>query len=208
MSVVAELDARLRSSDMAQVGLLCLAAIGAALVVAWPARTGVPHEGWYVVAQTRSVTVALLALGYGTTLPFEAARRAWGTSLAVLTVAVSALPLELLAHSASVPATPAWWAWVVTPLAVAGQLTLGAAIGTVARFLRLGSLTFLLVPATLIGAVALDIRLGFTAFNPLTAALHVSPAYAAVHATLGLIGAAMLVLRTLRRRVASPEDPT
>ncbi len=203
MNVWREADARLRSSDMAQVGLLSLAVVGAALVIAWPARTGIAHEGWYAVAQTRSVVVALLALGYGTTLPHQPTLRAWGTALAVVIVALSALPLELLAHSASVPATPVWWSWVMTPVAVAGQLTLGAVIGTMARWLRLGSLVVVLVPAAIAGAVALDIRLGVTTFNPLTAALQVAPAYLAVHLALGLVGVALLVGKGRRRRSAT-----
>lgn len=198
MSAWLEADHRLRSSDMAQVGLLSLAVIGAALVIAWPARTGIPHEGWYAVAQTRSVVVALLALGYGTTLPWLTAQRAWGTALAVLVVALSALPLELLAHSASVPATPVWWAWASTPTAVAGQLMIGAVVGTLARWLRLGSLTFVLVPAVIAGAVTLDVRLGVTAFNPLTAALQVAPVYLVVHVALGLLGVALLVAKGRR----------
>lgn len=203
MNVLLEAEGRLRSSDMAQVGLLSLAVVGAALVIAWPARTGIAHEGWYAVAQTRSVVVALLALGYGTTLPWQSARHAWGTSLAVLVVALSALPLELIAHSASVPATPVWWAWSMTPAAVAGQLTIGAVVGTLARWLRLGSLTFVLVPAVIAGAVTLDVRLGVTAFNPLTAALQVAPVYLAVHVVLGLVGAALLFAKGRRGRGAT-----
>ncbi len=203
MNVWQATDERLRSSDMAQVGLLSLAVVGAVLVIAWPARAGIAHEGWYAVAQTRSVVVALLALGYGTTLPGQVARRAWGTALAVLGVAVSTLPLELLAHNASVPATPLWWAWASTPVAVAGQLTIGAVLGRVARLLRLGSLTVVLVPAVLAGAVALDVRLGMTVFNPLTAALQVAPAYVAVHLVLGAIGAGLLLRQGRRERGAS-----
>jgi hypothetical protein len=203
VNVWLEADGRLRSSDMAQVGLLTLAVVGAALVIAWPARTGIAHEGWYAVAQTRSVVVALLALGYGTTLPWQKARQAWGTAVAVAVVALSALPLELLAHVASVPATPVWWAWTTTPAAVAGQLTIGAVVGKVARWLRLGSLTFVLVPAVIAGAVALDVRLGVTAFNPLTAALQVAPAYLAVHVVLGLLGAALLIAKGRRERSAT-----
>lgn len=179
---------RLRAGDLPQVGLLGLTAVAVALVASWPARPGLPHEGWYAVAQTRSVVVALIALGYGSVLFLEAPKRMAATAFAVLVVAMSTLPIELAAHGASAPATPLWWALVATPVAVAGQLTLGAAIGSLARLLRVGSLLFVIVPAAVAGAVAFDVRVGATILNPLTAALQVAPAYLIAHAVLGLVG--------------------
>ena len=191
---------RLRVGDLPQVGLLGLTAVAVALVATWPARPGLPHEGWYAVAQTRSVVVALIALGYGTGLLREAPRRMAATAFAVWVVAVSTLPLELAAHGASAPATPVWWVLVATPVAVAGQLTLGAAIGSLARLLRVGSLLFVIVPAAVAGAVAFDVRVGATLLNPLTAALHVAPGYLIVHAVLGVLG----VLLWARRASGEP----
>lgn len=199
MTVWAETTARLRRGDLPQLGLLALAIVGTALVASWPARAGLPHEGWYVVAQTRSVVVALLALGYGTAVASEAPRQALATVLAVLVVAASTLPLELVAHGASAPATPAWWAWVATPVAVVGHVALGAGLGAVARVLRLGSLLFLLVPAVVVGAIALDVRLGATVFNPLTVALQVAPGFLVAHAALTALGAAVWLVRSRRR---------
>jgi hypothetical protein len=198
VNAVRAVSDRLRFGDLPQVGLLGLAAVAVALVATWPARPGLPHEGWYAVAQTRSVVVALIALGYGTVLPLEAPRRAAATALAVLVVALSALPFELAAHAASAPATPAWWAWVSAPTAVLGQLTLGAAIGTLARLLRLGSLLFLIVPAAVAGAVVLDVHAGATLLNPLTAALQVAPGFLVVHAALGALGVALWARRARR----------
>lgn len=179
---------RLRTGDLPQIGLLCLAVVAAAMVVAWPARPGVTHEAWYAVAQTRSVVIAFLALGYGVGLVGASSVAVGATALGVLGVALATLPIELAAHVASAPATPTWWAWVATPVAVAGQLAIGAALGALLRLLRLGSLTFLAVPAAVVGAVALDVRLGYTLLNPLTAALQVAPAYLAFHALAGLVG--------------------
>jgi hypothetical protein len=71
--------------------------------------------------------------------------------IGVMVVALSTLPLELVAHVGSVPATPAWWAWVMTPIAVAGQLAIGAGIGPVVRRLRLVAVAPLLVPAAVAG---------------------------------------------------------
>jgi hypothetical protein len=194
---------RLRATDLPQVGLLVLAAMVAALALAWPGRPGAPNEAWYAVAQTRSVLQALLALGYGIGLAHEGPRRAVGTVIGVLVVAVSTLPLELVAHVGSVPATPAWWAWLMTPIAVAGQLAIGAGLGLIVRRLRLGAVAPLLVPAAVVGAVALDVRLGITVLNPLTAALAVTPPYLAVHAAAALAGLAVALL-AVRRGWSAP----
>jgi hypothetical protein len=189
---------RLRSGDLPQVGLLVLAVVAAAMVVAWPARPGVTHEAWYAVAQTRSVVLAVLALGYGVGLAGASSVAVAATALGVLAVALATLPIELAAHVASAPATPAWWAWAATPVAVSGQLAVGVALGALLRLLRLGSLTFLVVPAVIVGAVAVDVRLGVTLLNPLTAALQVAPAYLAFHAVAALLGGVWWLAR--RRR--------
>jgi hypothetical protein len=189
---------RLRATDLPQVGLLVLAAMVAALALAWPGRPGVPNEAWYAVAQTRSVLQALLALGYGIGLGPEGPRRAVGTAIGVLVVALSMLPLELVAHVGSAPATPAWWAWAMTPVAVAGQLAIGAGLGLLVRKVRLVAVAPLLVPAAVVGAVVLDVRLGVTVLNPLTAALVVTPAYLVVHALAAGIGLAIAVAAARR----------
>jgi len=183
---------RLRTGDLPQFGLLVLALLVATLMVTWPARPGLPNESWYAVSQTRSVLVALLALGYGMGLPLVSPRRAAGTALAVSLLAITTLPLELVAHAGSAPATPAWWAWLVTPIATTGHLALGGLLGVLVRRLRLTALTPLLVPGILVGAIALDVRLGVTLLNPLTAALQVAPGHLAFHGAAALLGAAAL----------------
>jgi hypothetical protein len=120
---------------------------------------------------------------------------------------VSTLPFELAAHAASAPATPVWWVLVAPPIAVAGQLTLGAAIGTIARRLRLGSLLFVLVPAAVAGAVAFDVRVGATLLNPLTAALQVAPGFLVVHAVLGAVGVLLWARRARSETVARGRTP-
>lgn len=183
---------RLRAGDLPQFGLLVLALLVATLMVTWPARAGLPNESWYTVSQTRSVLVALLALGYGMGLPLMSPRRALSTALAVLLLAITTLPLELVAHAGSAPATPAWWAWVATPIATAGHLALGGLLGIVIRRLRLTALAPLLAPAVLVGAIAIDVRLGVTLVNPLTAALQVAPGHLAFHGAAAFLGAAAL----------------
>lgn len=194
---------RLRSGDLPQFGLVLLAVLVATLVATWPARPGLPNESWYTVSQTRSVLVALLALGYGMGLALSTPRRAAGTALAVTLVAVTTLPLELAAHAGSAPATPAWWAWVVTPVATGGHLALGGFLGVVVRRLRLTALAPLLVPAVLIGGVAIDVRLGVTLLNPLTAALQVAPGHLAFHGATAAVGAAALAWAARRGRSAA-----
>jgi hypothetical protein len=189
---------RLRASELPQVGLLLLAALVATLAVAWPGRPDAPNEAWYAVAQTRSVLQALLALGYGIGLALEGPQRAAGTVVGVLVVALSALPLELVAHAGSAPATPAWWAWVATPVVVAGQLAIGAGLGVLVRRIRLVALAPLLVPAAVVGAVALDIRMGITVLNPLTAALQVAPSYLFVHGAAAIVGVVIAVAAARR----------
>jgi hypothetical protein len=189
---------RLRATELPQVGLLLLAALVATLAVAWPGRPDAPNEAWYAVAQTRSVLQALLALGYGIGLAVEGPRRAAGTVVGVVVIALSALPLELVAHAGSAPATPAWWAWVSAPVAVSGQLAIGAGLGVLIRRIRLVALAPLLVPAAVAGAVMLDVRMGITVWNPLTAALQVAPAYLAVHAGAAIVGVAVAVAAARR----------
>lgn len=176
---------RLQTGDLPQVGLLVLAALVVVLGFAWPARPGIANEAWYAVTQTRAVLVALLAVGYGMGLALEGPRQAAATAMAVLIVAVSTLPLDLVAHVGSAPATPAWWAWVATPATVVGQLAAGAALGMIVRRLRLVALAPLLVPAWVAGLVALDLRLGWPLLSPLVAALDVVPGYLAVHVAVG-----------------------
>ncbi len=189
---------RLRAGDLPQYGLLVLASVTVILAATWPARAGLANESWYAVAQARSVLVALLALGYGMGLATEVPRRAASTALALILVAVTTLPLELLAHAGSAPATPAWWAWATTPVTVAGHLVFGAGLGAAARRLRLMVLAPLLVPAFVAGTVAIDVRLGVTLLNPLTAALQVSVGYLVLHAAVALLGVVLLAWRARR----------
>lgn len=193
---------RLRHGDLPQAGLLVLATMVAALALAWPARPGLPNESWYGVAQTRGALVALLAIGYGMGLATEDRRRAWGTVGAVFVVAFSALPIEMAALAATVPAVPAWWPWVMTAVAVGGQLTLGALLGAVMRRLRLVVLAPLLVPAAVAGTIALDVAAGVNLLNPLLAATRPAPGFLAAHAALALVGV-VVAARAARRREAA-----
>lgn len=188
------LGARLRESDVPQLAALCLAALIVVLALAWPGRAGTANEAWSMVAQARSLIVALLALSYGALSALTVARRAILNAAAVMMVAMSLLPIELVAHAGSVPSTPAWWAWLSTPVAVAGQLAIGCLAAKGMQRLRLPSLVPLL-PLLLVAAfIALDVRFDFTALNPLGAALSVSPLYLTVMGVAGAIGLLLLAL--------------
>lgn len=182
------LEHRLQDSDAMQVATLVLAALVVTLAAVWPTPGSGSNESWYAFAQMRSVVLALLALGFGASAAAEPPRRAFATALMVMVVAVLALPLEVAAYAASYPATPLWWSLVSVPVAAAGYLVLGALLGRLARFVRMGAFLPLLVPAAVAGLLVLDVQLGWTILNPLTAALVVSPWYLLTMTVLGLAG--------------------
>lgn len=192
------LGERLREADLPQLAALCLALLIVVLALAWPSRAGIANESWATVAQARSLIVALLALSYGVLSAFTVARRAILNVVAVMMVAMSLVPIELLAHAGSVPPTPGWWAWLSTPFAVMGQMAIGALAAVALARVGLRNLAPLLPVVLVAGFIVLDYRLDFTALNPLSAALQVSPLYLSVMGCAALVG--ILVLAFGRRR--------
>ena len=192
-------EERLREGDSVQVATLVMAAAVIALVTTWPAPGQSTNESWYAFAQVRSVLVALLALGYGASAAAEAPARAWATAAMVMVVALTLIPLEIAAYAASYPATPLWWPLATVPLAAAGYLVMGIALGRLARYLRVGVLLPLLVPALVVGLVALDVSFGWTTVNPLTAALEPAPRFALSMALLAAGGALAGGVAAVRR---------
>lgn len=198
------LGERLREADLPQIAALCLALLIVVLALAWPSRTGTANESWVAVAQARSLIVALVSLSYGVLSTFTVARRATVNVVAVMMVAMSLLPIESLAHAGSVPTTPGWWAWLSTPFAVMGQMAIAALATMLLARVGLRNLAPLL-PVVLVAAfIALDLRFDFTALNPLSAALQVSPVYVTVMGCAALVGAAVLVLGHRRSGQAAP----
>jgi hypothetical protein len=199
------LEARLRANDVTQVATLVFAALVVTLVTVWPSAPRSVNESWYAFAQTRGVVLALLALGFGATAAGESARRSVTTGLAVVLIALLTIPLEIAAYAASYPATPLWWSLTSIAVAPGAYFMLGLGLGAAASRLRLGAFLPLLVPGVLIGMLMLDIRLGWTMFNPLTASLHISGSYAAVTGTLAALA---LVWGWLRWRQGAPAAVT
>jgi hypothetical protein len=201
-SFVGGVEARLRASDFTQVATLVFAALVLALVTVWPSAPRSVNESWYAFAQTRSVVLALLALGFGASAAREGSRRSVTTAVAVAIVALLATPLEIAAYAATYPATPLWWSFAGIAVAPSAYFALGLLLGGLATRLRVGALLPLLVPGVLVGLLLLDLRLGWTAFNPLTSALQVSVRYAAAMSALAL---ATVVWGWLRWRRGAPE---
>ncbi|CAN5677441.1 hypothetical protein BH23DEI1_BH23DEI1_13750 [soil metagenome] len=185
-----DVEARVRASDVTQVATLVLAALVITLVTVWPSTLGATNESWYAFAQTRSVLLALLGLGFGATAVNERGRRGVGTAVAVFVIGLLAIPLEVATYAATYPATPLWWSFVGITLAPSAYFALGLALGALTARLRLGAFVPLLVPALLVGLLMLDVRLGWTMLNPLTGAVAVSPWYLAVMLALALASVA------------------
>ena len=202
---LAAVEARLRASDVTQVATLVFAALVVTLVTVWPGTPRRVNESWYAFAQTRGVILALLALGFGASAVRESAHRSVATAVAVALIALLVIPLEIAAYAATYPATPLWWSFVGIAIAPRGYCVLGVGLGTLAHRIRLAALLPLLVPGVLVGFLMLDLRLGWTVFNPLTASLHVSTRYAVVMAVLA---AATLAWGSFRWRAGLGEAST
>ncbi|MEJ2287403.1 MAG: hypothetical protein P8Y02_01960 [Deinococcales bacterium] len=164
---------RLRGPDMLQVLALFLAALLFVVAVRWPGAGG-SNEAWFTLAQMRMVLLALAALGYGAAESGHgpASRRATAGAL-VMFVVLSA-PFDIATYAASYPAAPLWWAVGLPFPATLAYFGLGLGLGRLATWARLGALLPLLVPAVLIVGIWVDVRLGVSVFNPLTAPLSVS----------------------------------
>jgi hypothetical protein len=201
----AAVEARLRASDVTQVATLVFAALVVTLVTVWPGSPRSVNESWYAFAQTRGVILALLGLGFGASAVRESPHRSVATAVAVALIALLVIPLEIAAYAATYPATPLWWSFVSIAIAPMAYFMLGVGLGTIANRLRLGAMLPLLVPGVLVGFLMLDLRLGWTVFNPLTASLHVSPRYAAAMAVLA---AATLAWGSFRWRQGPGEAAT
>jgi hypothetical protein len=181
------LEERLREPDVTQVATVVMAALVLALITLWPATPRATNESWYGFAQTRGVVLALLALGFGTAASAERPRRSAVTAAVVGVIALLCVPLELAAYAATYPATPLWWPLASIAVATWAYVGVGVALGALARRLHVSVFLPLLVPGVVVGLLLLDLRLGWTVFNPLTASLEVSPWYGAATAALALL---------------------
>jgi hypothetical protein len=204
-ALVTSIETRLRANDVTQVATLVMAALVVTLAMAWPSTPGASNESWYGFAQARGVILALLALGFGATAAAERPRRAVASGIVALLLAVMALPLEVAAHAATYPATPLWWSFVGHTVAQSSYFVIGLALGHLATRARLRLFLPLLVPGLLVGLVMLDVRLGWTFLNPLTAPLQVSTTFAAT-ATLVTVAGLLWAWRRWRGSTADDDE--
>lgn len=199
------LERRLRRTDLAQVAALSFLVLGFVLVTRWPALPGAANESWFALTQVRLALAALLGLGFGSAESGAAARGKLASVAALTVLTLCASPFDAAAHAGSAPATPLGWSMMLAPLETVAFYGLGVLLGEACAALRLRSLLPLLVPALLVALVLLDVRLGLTLLNPLTAGLRPAPAHGAL--VLGGAAATLAALAWRARRAPPREDP-
>lgn len=168
-----------------------------ALAVSWPG-TGEANVSWANVAQVRSVSLMLLAVGFGV---FGAATPdRLGTLLALMLVVPLILPLEALAYAASYPEVPVWW-FVAQPLLdTASYFGLGLVLGRATK--RVAALWPLLPPLVFVALLGLSVWLEEPLFNPVATAAR--PSW--LHLALSLVLALTTLAVCVRSRVVGNGD--
>lgn len=200
MTLWHEMSERLARPDWIQLATLLLVALVFTWFVTWPTHPQDAHDGWYLLAQVRSAGLALLALGYGSFLARSPRREKLGSLLAVLSLNVLTMPFEVISYALSYPGQPLPYLLGVSLLDSVALFGLGLTLGALLATLHLEALLPLLAPAALAGLVFVDLRLGLTLLNPLTALSAVAPLH------LGLMTViALSTLVYLLRSQAHPE---
>lgn len=195
---------RLRGADMLQVLALFLAAQLFVVAVRWPGHGG-SNETWFTLAPVRLLLLALAAMAYGSAESRGTVESRRATLGALLAFAALSAPFDVASYAASYPAVPLWWSAVLPFVATIGYFGIGLALGRAATWARVGPLVPLLVPAVVVAGVWIDVRLGISILNPLTATLAVS----VVHGVAALVLAALTLIALARRRpVAAPAPPS
>ena len=166
MTLLAGTVRKLRQAELLQSLLVVLAVLILTLTFSWPG-TGAPNDSWAVVAQARSVTLMLFAVGFGASSA-QAGSGQLETLLAWWLLALLGLPIEAFAYAASYPDAPVWWFTAQPLLDVGAYFGVGLVFGRLVR--RLPVLVPLL-PFLVLGAlVGLSTELGVPLLNPLAAA--------------------------------------
>lgn len=184
MTLFSGVTQRLRQDDLFQSLLVILTILVLSLVFSWPENGGV-NDAWASVAQVRSVTFMLFAVGFGA----SAARAREGrleTLLAWWLLAALSLPLEAFAYAASYPDAPVWWLALQPLFDIGAYFGIGLVLGRLVRRLPL------LLPLLPFGALAALIGLGTALEAPA-----LSPLAAAQLSWLHLLVTLLLTLATL-----------
>lgn len=204
MRLLDHVSARLMRPDMAQLLTLFLAVLVVVVGFSWPSAGGLVNESWFSLAPARSAILALAAAGFGASqglivLPGRNATyggdgparlaEARVTLGALLVWALITMPLEVVSHAASYPATNLAWSIFVSLLTVPAFYGLGMALRKGAALLRASWALPILVPGAVFVGAWLDLRFETALFNPWTAPLAPSlyPAVAGATALLTVI---------------------
>jgi len=179
---------RLSREDLISVVVFYPAVLLLVLALTWQGIGGLAGV-WTPLAHTRGIVLALLGLGYGVGLGDETIPVQRSTAVALVIIALLALPVELAALAASYAPVPLGWVLVLPPLTVLGFLAVGRLLGALLARLRLRALAPVMVPAVLAGTFFLDISLGRNLLSPFHAALAPSLPHPAILilASLGLL---------------------
>jgi hypothetical protein len=161
-----QISERFSRSDMLQLSTLFMAVLMVAFVISWPTSNRVANDSWYAVIQARMVTLSLMALGYGA----SQRKLADGAALGCLVVlAILSIPVEIASFLVSFPSSNLLYSAALICVNTVAMFGIGYLVGAFLHALRLSFLVPLAIPALFVGMVILDLRLGFTVFNPLTA---------------------------------------
>lgn len=191
-------EERLRGGDLIQVATLLLAVLIFVLVMRWPLDSSQANESWYAFGQTRLVTLALLALSYGSLFTSRPVRSRVTTGLALITLALMTIPFDVAAYASSFPATPLWWSLILPVIDTGAFYGIGLAIGWLLARLRLGAILPLVIPAVLIAMVAFDVRTRTRLLNPLSASIEVASGHLAL--MTAVLALTVVILALLLRR--------
>ena len=184
MTLFAGVTQKVRQTELLQSLAAILALLILTLVFSWPG-TGAPNDSWANVAQVRSVTLMLFAVGFGASAGASRAARL-ETLLSLWLFVLLALPIEAFAYAASYPDVPLWWLAAQPLLDVGAYFGIGLLLGRLVR--KLPVLLPLLPLLVLLALFGLSTTFAAPLLNPLAAAQVVWP---------HLVTTALLTLATL-----------
>jgi hypothetical protein len=177
------LSARLIRSDLIQLSTLFFAILLFSLMVSWP--QGIEeNRSWFIFVQTRIICLTLLGLGYGSqtfTMPKSEQRT---TLLALLSLGVLSIPLEIACYAASFPDTVLGWSLGITLLDTVAFFGMGLGLSRLFHFVRLQALLPVINMVLLVLFMTFDFGVKTVIVNPLLAVTLLSPFHFA--AMLGL----------------------
>lgn len=190
-----QISERFARSDMLQLSTLFMAVLMVAFVISWPSSNRVANDSWYAVIQARMVALSLLALGYGASQRKSPDSAALGC---LVVLAVLSLPVEIASYLVSFPSSNLVYSVALICVNTVAMFGIGYVVGAFLHALRLSFLVPLAIPALFVGLVVLDLRLGFTVFNPLTALTSISPWHLGVMTSIAVLTLAALTIRQFK----------